>query len=428
MQRLLLLLGLGPGALAVKLHERDATASASLGGDIDNCTYADLYPRQYIAYKTTRLSPEVLDGNLEKPVWAEVDWTQDFVDISTGIGPMWRTRAKIRWDDKYLYVAAQLDDPKAWATLKEDDTVIYYDNDFEVFVDPNGSTHFYKEYEMNAFNARWSLCLNRPYSDGGGENSTRVDKQRGWSMLPRSRSAVRVVPEGTLNDPHKESRYWTVEVALPLADLMYNNSAEAPHHGSFWRLGFSRVQWALVTDAKGDSYRKQPSCQSCPHPGAPNEDNWVWSSQGEINMHLPERWGIVQFSEGAPGTTPLASYNRWPSQAAAMAVYYAQKAYAQAHNGSFASNPQDLLPFTQRPFQLCNTANVSIEVKPPKSSGAHPTYTAAVQTPEGGPWIATVTDDRYLTVAVAGKHTSGACSSFVSLIWLVLLGHAFFQM
>ena len=42
----------------------------------------------------------------------------------------------------------------------------------------------------------------------------------------------------------------------------------------------------LVED---DIYVKDPSF--------PHEDNWVWSPQGEIAMHLPERWGFLQFSE-----------------------------------------------------------------------------------------------------------------------------------
>ena len=31
------------------------------------------------------------------------------------------------------------------------------------------------------------------------------------------------------------------------------------------------------------------------------EDNWVWSPQGVIDMHRPERWGYVQFSTAKPG-------------------------------------------------------------------------------------------------------------------------------
>lgn len=31
------------------------------------------------------------------------------------------------------------------------------------------------------------------------------------------------------------------------------------------------------------------------------EYNWVWSNQGAINMHLPERWGYLEFSENIVG-------------------------------------------------------------------------------------------------------------------------------
>lgn len=33
------------------------------------------------------------------------------------------------------------------------------------------------------------------------------------------------------------------------------------------------------------------------------EDNWVWSSQNVINMHLPEMWGFIQFSNASINTT-----------------------------------------------------------------------------------------------------------------------------
>jgi hypothetical protein len=26
------------------------------------------------------------------------------------------------------------------------------------------------------------------------------------------------------------------------------------------------------------------------------EDNWVWSPQGEVDMHIPSKWGYVLFS------------------------------------------------------------------------------------------------------------------------------------
>ena len=49
-------------------------------------------------------------------------------------------------------------------------------------------------------------------------------------------------------------------------------------------MNFSRVEWRLrVKDGK---YEKVPGTK---------EYNWVWSPQGVINMHVPEKWGTVRF-------------------------------------------------------------------------------------------------------------------------------------
>ena len=66
---------------------------------------------------------------------------------------------------------------------------MFADNDFEVFISPDGSNHFYKEFEMNARGATWNLVLNKPYSDGGYENSTRAFGSRGWDE-PEIRAAA----------------------------------------------------------------------------------------------------------------------------------------------------------------------------------------------------------------------------------------------
>ena len=281
---------------------------------VPDCSFAASRPREYAALKVTE-PPFPLDGDLSKPVWAEVPWTEDFVDISTTTTPRLRTRAKIRWDEKYLYVAAELRDPDLWATLKEHNTVIFADNDFEIFVDPNATNHFYKEYEMNAFNANWDLELSRPYGDGGGEISCRSTPTKRpcfdeMHATPPLASAVRL--DGTINNPATRNVGWAVEVALPVDGangLLANNSGanKRPRAGVFWRINFSRVQWAL--QVVNGSYVKKPSCQSCPVPGGPHEDNWVWSPQGAINMHQPETWAILQLAEAG---TPLREYDEAP--------------------------------------------------------------------------------------------------------------------
>jgi hypothetical protein len=61
------------------------------------------------------------------------------------------------------------------------------------------------------------------------------------------------------------------------------------------------------------------------------EDNWVWSPQGVIDMHRPERWGVLQFSTAPPGTV---AYRRDPAlriRHQLHRVYYAQRDFHKAH-------------------------------------------------------------------------------------------------
>jgi hypothetical protein len=101
------------------------------------------YIRSYVCYKSS--GPIAVDGKLTEPSWQKAEWTSLFADIEGDKrpGPRFATRAKMLWDDKYLYIAAELEEPDVWATLKERDAVIFYDNDFEVFIDPDGYTHQY---------------------------------------------------------------------------------------------------------------------------------------------------------------------------------------------------------------------------------------------------------------------------------------------
>src|ERR1700733_14843468 len=124
-------------------------------------------PLHYTCNRAT--TPILIDGNLDDAAWRNAPWTDDFVDIQ-GAGhptPRYRTRAKMLWDDRYFYVAAELEEPQVWATLTKHDSVIFRDNDFEVFIDANSNNHGYAEMEMNALNTTWDLLLTRPYKDDG---------------------------------------------------------------------------------------------------------------------------------------------------------------------------------------------------------------------------------------------------------------------
>src|SRR5207245_2578806 len=142
---------------------------------------------------------------------------------------------KMLWDDTFLYVAAELREPHVWATLTEHDSVIFHDNDFEVFIEPDGDNRDYDEFEINALGTYWALFLPKPYRDGG-----RADN--GWE-IPGLRSAVRC--DGTLNDSTDVDRSWSVELAVPWRVLKEHSARAAPpRNGDQWRINFSRRRGA----------------------------------------------------------------------------------------------------------------------------------------------------------------------------------------
>jgi hypothetical protein len=143
----------------------------------------------------------------------------------------------------------------------------------------------------------------------------------GYDMEPTLQSAVAVYPINAINRPDITNTHWTTEIAMPISKLIERNpTAKQPSHGVFWRINFSRVQWDVKVNNDGQ-YEKSPCCQSCATPGSEAEDNWVWSKQGEVAMHLPERWGILQFSSGSPlDGEEMKYYEEWPARCAVMAL------------------------------------------------------------------------------------------------------------
>ena len=280
-------------------------------------------PRNYVCQRAS--ATLTIDGDLDEQDWQDAPWTDDFIDIEGEIrpAPYYRTRAKMLWDEDYLYIAAELEEEHLWATYDQRDMVIFHENDFEVFIDPDGDTHNYYELEINALGTIWDLLLTKPYRDGGRA----IDA---WDIRELKKG---ITLYGTLNDPSDLDEKWTVELAFPWSVLQEAAPRKIPEDGDIWRLGFSRVHWQLDTDEQTYSKKVNPTTGK-PYP----EYNWVWSPQGAIAMHQPETWGFLQFS-GVPVSQRIIDFTPDPEDETKWLlrqVYYAQQAYQEA-NGEFAS-------------------------------------------------------------------------------------------
>ncbi|GHT22009.1 hypothetical protein FACS189430_03140 [Bacteroidia bacterium] len=232
--------------------------------------------------------PPFIDGNIEDNAWKNIPWTKEFRDIEGTSKPIpyYPTKAKMLWDKDYLYIAAQLTDKHVWGTLTEHDQVVYYDHDFEVFIDPSNTAHNYFEIEINVLNTIFDLFLSKPYRSGAN-----VLIQWDCKGL---KHAVNV--QGSLNDSSDEDTGWTVEMAIPYSSM----ERHAPRENDIWRLGFSRVEWEV--DIIDGEYVKKKQADGKALP----EHNWVWSPTGAIAMHMPERWGYIQFAPA--NSNPLPTF------------------------------------------------------------------------------------------------------------------------
>ena len=248
-------------------------------------------PEHYIVSYTN--VPLTIDGMADEKQWKQADWTNDFVDIEGSKKPHYLTKVKMLWDSTFLYIYGELEENHIWGNLRQQDTVIFYNNDFEVFIDPSNDTRNYAEIEINALNTVWDLNLDKPYRVGGKAKNH-------WS-LPNLKTAIQYY--GTLNNGSDIDSMWAIEMAIPMDALveLKNKPRFLPQEGEQWRINFSRVQWDhQLIDGMYEKSKINGKLK--------NEYNWVWSNQKVINMHQPEKWGFIQFTLNENSDVEWTSY------------------------------------------------------------------------------------------------------------------------
>ena len=89
-------------------------------------------PYVYYAKPTAGLT---IDGKLDEADWMAAKPSEKFADISVDTLGAKETTVKMLWDDDNLYIGATIIEDKIVANLKQRDTIIWKENDFEVFLD-----------------------------------------------------------------------------------------------------------------------------------------------------------------------------------------------------------------------------------------------------------------------------------------------------
>ena len=368
------------------------------------------YPPQYVSEILSHGEVITIDGDINEPAWEAVPWTtKKFVDIAgdDNVLDNYQTKVKVRWDSEYLYIAAQLQEPLVWGNITGHNNKLtsgrapWWNNDFEVFIDTHGSSHYYKEFEMNCRNATYDILWRVP--DGGMnskgvpcdgqlpnwcQNST-FNKGQTWTMYPRMKTATSVPMAFTPFGPF----HWTTEIRFPIernqisgglvdTEPGVQNSAANPINNKtkFWWMNFARAQHPLLTVGPtplGINFFDSNYTDLCAkiqkeHPTLLGTDAWgcyweyVWSSMGISKyMHNPEMWGIIQFAHKPQ--EQLCQTQEWPGRYLTQMMYRSQIAFFEQH-GTFTTDVNILSsPSFCNSSTICDSSDVSLALSLPNT-------------------------------------------------------------
>ena len=153
-----------------------------------------------------------LDGDLDDTPWARTPaLLVESLDGEPFMGPP--TELWFAWDREHLYAAARLPDDDLWTTYSQQDDPLYKQEVFEIFVAGDNTGKRYIEYEVSVrgvtFDARFPTYRR---GDEAWDSS--------W------RQAIQV--DGTVNDAHDRDRGWSVEVAIPWAEICEQTALTCP--------------------------------------------------------------------------------------------------------------------------------------------------------------------------------------------------------
>lgn len=210
-----------------------------------------------------------VDGKLTEADWANAA-EMTMVETVTGNALPRKSTVKVLWDDKFLYVGFQFEDPDAWTPFSNDEDPIWDGEAAEVFIDPEGKGHTYYEYEINPVNKKVDLFVLNQGPKYNGNYTVWME----WNFTTALKRAVFVDGDGKNFGTADKS--WSVELAFPF-DEMWTAPNIPPKDGDMWRINFYRIE----------------------HPTKNNADAWfgAWSTTLNPSYHTPWRFGKVYFKK-----------------------------------------------------------------------------------------------------------------------------------
>ncbi len=262
----------------------DPEQALSILSDVLNYLASSTPPPPKRAIVPHTVAPPIIDGKLDDAVWqnaatVHLQWRFNPANAPALIGltPTVRTTARLLWDNQFLYVGFECEDPDIWSVYTQRDAYVWEGEAVEVYLDPPGRGQNYKEIDLNPLGAL--IDLNTPEAKDG--NPGDVEENARWNANGL-RWATFV--NGTVNDRTDRDTGWTAELAIPLKEVL--PEGEQVYVGDTWRAQFYRIERPKdSTDATAEFQ--------------------AWSPTD--TFHRPGRFGTITFAD-SPRRVNFASY------------------------------------------------------------------------------------------------------------------------
>ena len=180
--------------------------------------------------------PIRIDGRIDDIAWDKAQVLDDFVVFWQKRKAKTATRARLLWNDRYLFFMAEMEDTDLFADVKEPNGITWENDVFELFFKPADAKLAYYEFQVNAANTPLELFL--PSRGSGGYRRFAQASRLGME------SAVRL--QGTLNKWDDRDKGWTVEGRIPWS--AFKATGGRPKPGDKWRFALCRYDYSKDFD------------------------------------------------------------------------------------------------------------------------------------------------------------------------------------
>jgi len=175
-----------------------------------------------------------INGVIDDIAWDKAQVMENFSTFWEKRKARSATKARLLWDDQYLYFCAEMEDIDLYADVKEHNGMCWNNDVFELFFKPDADKPAYYEFQVNALNTQLEMFL--PSRGAGGYTRFLDEKPLGME------SAVKLY--GTLNDWTDKDKGWTVEGRIPWK--AFAGTGGRPKPGAKWKFALCRYDYSVA--------------------------------------------------------------------------------------------------------------------------------------------------------------------------------------